>query len=463
MNDDGRPAVARRCVPARSSVLAPAMSLTIHRVLLTIAIGTAIIVWSSFSGLLLLGDYEWQSVAAVTHLVAGDVAGFARGLPTHAGAMVLEVPAIALGATLGSDAVYAPFRAQVLLGLLALALVSTWIVLQTSGEGPSGARQRWTAVTLAALLTGSPLIAVGIELGHPEEPLVLALVLAGAWATYRGHALRGAALLGVASAAKPWAVLALFAALALSYDRRDLGRRVATAATAGACLLAPLMIVAGPSTAASLGASTTTGIFKPATVFWFAGKANPSFDPAAPAPVPGSVAASAPSKPWAARLEPAAIAHLSHPLVILVGLFLAWSVGLKRELSRSSDARRDLWLLIAAVLWWRCLLDTWNAVYYAAPPIAALAIWEACGRRPPLGAVAAAVLTWVSFQRLPGIQMSPDAGTLLYLSWALPLGVGMVVRLLAPTAASRVTQTVLRPVAARLPTLAALVTSGRAA
>ena len=98
---------------------------------------------------------------------------------------------------------------------------------------------------------------------------------------------------------------------------------------------------------------------------------------------------------------------------------------------------RDALLLLALVLLLRCVLDTWDTVYYALPFIFALLVWEVCGdnarnARPPVLALASTVLAWLSFQWLPE-HASPDAQAAFFLAWTLALCAGLALRLYAPT------------------------------
>lgn len=125
----------------------------------------------------------------------------------------------------------------------------------------------------------------------------------------------------------------------------------------------------------------------------------------------------------------------------------------------------DLLLLLAAVLWWRCLLDTWNADYYALGGLTALAGWSALRGRFPTTALVATVAAYVSFLGAGAWwNVSPDLHTAIYLGWALPLGIGMSWAAVAPQrwGRTRVGWSRRRPITPTVPATATAQPSRRA-
>jgi hypothetical protein len=130
------------------------------------------------------------------------------------------------------------------------------------------------------------------------------------------------------------------------------------------------------------------------------------------------------------------IDELSHPLILLAGLALAAVLWLSRRRQSGSGAlisERDALLALALLLLMRCLLDTWDAVYYPLPFIFALLAWEVRGptERPPVLALTVTALAWISFQWSPE-HVSPDAQAALFLAWTLPLVALLAFALYAP-------------------------------
>jgi hypothetical protein len=108
--------------------------------------------------------------------------------------------------------------------------------------------------------------------------------------------------------------------------------------------------------------------------------------------------------------------------------------------------------LLALVLQLRCLLDTWNAVYYAIPACLALVAWELHARRPPLVALTATILAWVTFELAPD-ALSPDFQAAAYLAWSVPLTAGLALALLRPAAWAGFTARAADVARRQLPTL----------
>ncbi len=125
---------------------------------------------------------------------------------------------------------------------------------------------------------------------------------------------------------------------------------------------------------------------------------------------------------------------------VLLGLAIAnkeWAVGLWPRARRTTLSEREALLALALVLLLRCVLDTWDAVYYPLPFLLTLLAWEVGRdtRRPPVLALSATVLVWISFQWLPE-HVSPDAQAAAFLAWSAPLAAWLGVRLFAAGRAS---------------------------
>ena len=72
------------------------------------------------------------------------------------------------------------------------------------------------------------------------------------------------------------------------------------------------------------------------------------------------------------------VSRVSHPLIILTGAVLTAAVAVRRRGARLDEG--DALLALAVLLLLRCVLDSWDAVYYPMPFVLALVTWEA--RRP---------------------------------------------------------------------------------
>jgi hypothetical protein len=223
-------------------------------------------------------------------------------------------------------------------------------------------------------------------------------------------------VLGAAIASKSWALVAV-APVLLALPAHRWRALLVTGASA-ALILAPL-VAAGfhHFVATNDGASRTGTIFQPWQAWWFTG----SF---------GHVIRGADGLVKAGyRYPPSWLTGITHPLI--VALPLPMSVLWLRRRAAAAD-RQDVLLLLALVLLARCVLDPWNNIYYALPFLLALLSWETLVlRAAPVLTLASSAAFWAIFQRLPQ-HLSPDAQSLAYLAWVLPLGVWLAVRLYAP-------------------------------
>jgi hypothetical protein len=223
-----------------------------------------------------------------------------------------------------------------------------------------------------------------------------------------------ATTVGLAIANKQWALLALGPVLLCT--RAD--RRLLVLAWAGAVIaavMAPLALVSsGGFLANSRGAAAPGAtIFQPWQAWWFLGHHGTL--------VHGLFGGAKPGY----RIGPSWVGEVSHPAILLAGLGVSVGLWPRTRRSRSSGrlTERDALLALAVVLLLRCLLDTWDVVYYPLPFVIALVAWEssAPSRRPPVLALSASTLAWITFKWSPA-HLSPDAQAALFLCWTLPLG-----------------------------------------
>ncbi|MEV4418808.1 glycosyltransferase 87 family protein [Patulibacter sp. NPDC049589] len=394
-------------------------------------------------------DYEAEAKPSIDLLLGGDVGGFLSTLPGYAGAVVLQAPFAVVGEHLGRDHDLWAWRAQALPGLLLLVglgiLLGRRVAVAVGGRRGTG----WGALT-ALMTSGAPFALLALQTGHAEEALVGGLAVAAVLLASRGNLVTAGVLVGVAAVAKPWAVIAIPVVLLAAEDRRQLLRVAVACVVAGALLASPTFFAGGVEHATGVAHTSTSGIFKPDNVFWFAGHTNPDWSSVSKEQTSTLFETDAAQAGWAQRLEPAWAAKVSHPLIVAFAFAVALAFWRRRG---RQEGRADLLLLLSAVCWWRCLLDTWNVHYYALAALLALGAWEAWRGRPPVAAAVVTAVAWVTFQLFPASTITPDIHTALYLAWGLPLGVGMLWRLLAPASAGRATARMARPLHARLPSL----------
>jgi hypothetical protein len=380
------------------------------------AASTATMAWLGLYGFA-WSDYDNEARPAFDALTHGHVLEFLRLAPAYGGSLVERAPFALLPGLWGGGQL-AVYRMVALPCLLAAAVLAVWLCAQMRSRTDSSTLARAVAL---GVCVANPLTLRALELGHPEELLGGALCIAAVLLAARERPLWAGLALGLAIANKEWALLAVGPVLLALPSRRALCMLSAGAVTA--IILAPLAIVGSSGFVASTrgAAAPPSSIFQPWQAFWFFGHHG--------AAVHGLFGEVKPGY----RTAPAWSAIVSHPLIVAVSLpltALAW----RRGRSGQSDAL----LLLALLLLLRCVLDTWDTVYYPIPFVLALLAWESLreGRRPALLALSSTVLAWVSFQWLPS-HVSADAQAVFFLAWSLPLAGALGLWLYAPELLSR--------------------------
>ncbi len=312
-------------------------------------------------------DYEAEAKPAVDRLRAGDLGGFLDALPAYGGSLLLRAP-FAVAPNLWDGGGLAAFRLLSLPCLVAAAALG--LLLWRRVEAAGGTRA--VAVGALVLCAANPLTLMALEFGHPEELLGGVLCVGAVLAAGARRPLVAGALLGLAIANKPWAVLAV----------------------------APVVIVSG-------------------------GLACECWPPRRRAP--------ASSSPNAAGRQRHRLAggggrgRLRSDLQAVAGLVVP------RRARRPGRGRADGLLLLALVLLLRCILDPWNIGYYELPFLLALIAWEVHARAgPPFVALTATLLCYLTLQGTSSI-VSLDLQAAGFLAWSVPFAAAMLVRLAAPS------------------------------
>jgi hypothetical protein len=242
-------------------------------------------------------------------------------------------------------------------------------------------------------------------------------------------------LLGLALASKPWALVALPPVL-LAADAARV--RIAGVALAIAAILTLPLLAASPSGfSRTASAAQGVGLAEPGARAPDAVEARP-YTIWRPFAVPSNTETHQTSG-TRALLDyelPSAVARASHAAIVLLPIVLAFALWRRRGF-----VREDAILLLAFCLLLRCLLDPIDAPYYHAPFIFALAVWEGLRRRGlPVASILVSVLVLLSLhhEMVGAIRfLNPGVGGwipvhVFYLGWAVPLAVGLALRLYAP-------------------------------
>jgi hypothetical protein len=366
-------------------------------------------------------DYEVEVRPAYEALVHGHVARFLSLAPAYGGSLIERAPFALLPSVWGGGAL-AVYRMVALPCLLATAALGVWLLARMRAQRrPALAR----AVALGVCVA-NPITLRALEIGHPEELLggcmcVAAVLLAARSCSGRDHSLLAGALLGLAIANKEWALLAAGPVLLALPPGRRL-RCLLSAGAVSVAVLAPLALSASGGFLASTRAAAAPAanpIFQPWQMWWFFGHHG--------AAVHGLFGALKPGY----RTAPAWTGAISHPLVLLAGLAVAG--GLWPRARRAALGEQQALLALALVLLLRCLLDTWDTVYYPLPFLFALLAWEVGrpGRSLPTLALCASVLAWVNFVWI-GEYVSADVQAAFFLAWTLPLAAWLGFQLHTP-------------------------------
>lgn len=428
------------------------------------ALGVAAMSWLGLYGYA-WNDYETEAQPAMQALVHGHFTQFAQLAPSYGGSLLLRAPFALLPGLWGGGSL-AVYQAISVPCLVAGALLGLWLCARLRAERASMLTR---ALTLA-LCVANPLMLRALELGHAEELLLIAMCLGALllvermpsptstrW-TPQPRALGAGVLVGLAVANKEWALIAVGPVLLLLKGGR--WQMLGAASAAAAALLAPIAAFSSSFVSATRGvASTPSAIFQPWQVFWFFGRH-------------GALVHGAFGNPkYGYRIAPGWVGPISHPLIIACGLLLPAALWWQRRRSvrkaaRSHQARAiglpacslsDALLLLTLLLALRCLLDTWDNVYYTVPLLICLLTWEVCAfKRPPVAALGATVLCWAGFQWLPQVA-SADLQAAFFLAWTVPLTAALALRLYAPSLRLRI------PIPAGEPSAATLAGESRIA
>lgn len=375
--------------------------------------GVAVISWLALQGFA-WNDYDAEVSAAVAALIAGDFQGFLSQLPAYGGSLVLRAPFASVTAALGGGEL-AVYRVLAISCLLAAAVFAIVLVRRLDARG----RSRGVRALVLGLCVANPITIRALEIGHPEELLAAVLAIGAVLAAVDRRTLLAAVLLGVAIASKSWAVLAIGPVLLALPARRLLALGIAGGVTLA--LLVPIAL-AGSHAALVTGARTTGNvIFQPWQAWWFLGESGHVV-----------IGGDGLPKPAGYRVPPQWLSPLTHPLIafLVVPLSLAWA-RVHRAVPRLGGER--ILALLTLLLLLRCVLDPWNNIYYELPFLLALLTWEALCKphRPPVLALAASAVVWITFQRAPD-WLSPDMQSLFLLAWAIPSAAWLAREAFAP-------------------------------
>jgi hypothetical protein len=368
-----------------------------------------------------MGDYPRDAGPTVDALLDGDLGAAIAGQPLMGSLSVLVRLPFAAAADLAGGG-----------GLLAYQLGSIPCVAAAGVLGLALARwmERRGASRAACIATivfsmVNPLTREALALGHPEELLGGALCVGAVLAARRGHAARAGVLLGLALATKQWALIAVLPALAAAPRKRL--RLALVAGGVAAALTLPL--VAGNLsgfTQSTQQAAWGGQSVNPWNLLW---------------PLAGSedrvVSVGDERHVVTVRVLPLWLAHLMHPLIVVLALPLTAAWWFSRR--RTPD---DALALLALLFLLRCLLDPVDNAYYHVPFLLSLTAWEGLVRRglPLVSMLCCATIYYTLYKA--GWTDDLALRNALYLAATLPAVAWLAARLYVPrrAAGSRVTR-----------------------
>ena len=363
------------------------------------------------------GDYPNDAGKAIGALLDGHVAAALAGQPLMGSLSILvRLPFAALADLAGGGELLAYQLGSIpcvaAAGILGLA-VARWMERRGASLG--------ACVATIVFCMVNPLTWEALRLGHPEEVLGAALCVGAVLAALRGHAGRAGVLLGLALATKQWALIAVLPALAALPARRL--RLVLVAGAVAAALTLPL--VAG-----------NAGGFEDATrqAAWGGERVHPwnAVWPVAAAE-DRVISIGDEERVVTVRVLPTWLAHLMHPLIVLIAAPLTAAWWLSRR--RTPD---DALALLALLFLMRSLLDPVNNAYYHVPFLLSLVAWEGLVRRgPPVVSMLCSVAVYYSIYKA-GWTEDIALRNAIYLAATRPAGAWLAVRLYAPRWSRRV-------------------------
>jgi hypothetical protein len=384
-------------------------ALTIVCVLL-VGVTSAAIAFSAHDS----GDFAGQVEPAVRALAQLDLSRFFALQPAYGSlAAIVEAPFVALALLVGAGPLLV-YQLAILPCLLAIGALGVVLARLLAARGSSPA----VCIMACGFTLLNPATLYAISLGHPEELLATALVVAALLAAGSRRPLGAAVLIGLALATKQWALLALPAVVLVSPRGRRLRATLVVLAVAGA-LTAPLIVADSRTFSAnarqSQGATLTVSRF---SIWW----------PIAPE---RTKVVRVDGEPRLVRLHRASgtLTGLGRPLAVLLAFGLALAAAARRR-----NTFEDGLALVALALLLRCVIDPVNASYYHVPFLLSLLAWESLrrGGLPLLTLLSASALAATFDRELLGRPVLDNA---FYLGWTLVIAAVVGLLLYAPRTA----------------------------
>jgi hypothetical protein len=369
---------------------------------------------STISGTGEWGGDSWPKIHALTQ---GNFTEF-----FSAKSMMGPFPSLAqapFAAISSSGDMLAAYRWSAFPCLLAAGLLGLYLAHLARRRGMPALGQ----ALIAGLCLFNPLTIEALDMGHPEELLTAALVVAAIATASEGQRYRAALLLGLAVCSKQWAVIAILPVLMALPSSRI---RIALVSGAIVAVLTLPALIAAPDTFSQVhGAAASAGrVVSPWNVWYPAAEVTSEHHEVGPTSFTAEV-----------HRSPPLVGSLSHPLIVFLAFGLPLALALRRGGFRLSGP--DAMALLALLALLRCALDPVDNLYYHVPLLLALLGWDALdgGRLPlrGLAGTAIALFFWQWSHNLSDVQLLNFA----YVTVAVAAGVSIALALFAKPEHSR--------------------------
>jgi Glycosyltransferase family 87 len=357
------------------------------------------------------GDYPSDAGPAIRALLDGHVGQALASQPVMGSlSVIVRLPFAALASLTGGGEL-AAYRLGCIPCLVALGLAGLALARAMSRAGAKP-----TACGAAAVIClVNPLTWEALRLGHPEELLGAAFVVAAALYAAEGRSLTAGVALGLALATKQWAAIAVLPVFAVAPARRIRLGMIALAVVAALTL--PVVI------------ADANGFYGATRQAGWAGERVYPFNAVWPlAPTEDRViSVGGDMSVVTVRVIPTWLAHVLHPGIVALAIPLTAAALLVRRRFRADD----VFALLALAFLLRCLLDPVDNAYYHVPFVLSLAFWEGLAwKRAPLLALLASLAVWFAFYKATMFH-STDLRNAVYLIVTVPFALSLFTALFA--------------------------------
>jgi hypothetical protein len=291
-------------------------------------------------------DFYREAWPPYQQLFHGHFNAFLRSGPAYIGSLLMRAPFALLAHAFGADA-RATYFVSALPCLLAPPLLSGYVAAQRLSPTITTGETKRTGLRPVDLYLLIPSAAFTLNGGHPEDVLGAALCVYAVLLAHRGAGSAAAFALAVAVINKSWAVVVVPLVFAvMPTDKRP--RSLITFLVIAGLVLIPITAVRASSAGSAGNAlgGQSVGIFLvPQLLFWF-GRGS-----------------------WVARE--------GHVLLVVVTWLVTglwWWLRLRGN--RRPARLQDVFAMLALVFFLRAALDPWDNIYYFAPFMLAIAVYE---------------------------------------------------------------------------------------